>query len=241
MAEEITTEKLKIPRIRGDQPLLRRQFNNALDYMDEAVLPLVHADTKAHLNLWRAQTAYAKQDVIRTSSCPSWGFYMCVQSGTSGKTEPKGYGEGDVLADGSCIWVLKKFGGAAGQTGIDVWRNGRLYEEGTLVLYRRLLHRCAAEHQAGANFEPEKWQLLNLGYLPDWEAGQVYEKAMLVVESGAVQRCLKYHTAYDFAQDKATGCWEAVLAGGGTKVILSENAPALSEVKKGDLWFEILV
>lgn len=103
------------------------------------------------------------------------------------------------------------------------------------------MHRCAAEHQAGANFEPEKWQLLNLGYLPDWEAGQVYEKAMLVVESGAVQRCLKYHTAYDFAQDKATGCWEAVLAGGGTKVILSENAPALSEVKKGDLWFEILV
>jgi hypothetical protein len=108
-----TTSNLKIPLILGDKPLLRKHFNEALQTIDDNALPKTHADTKAHFEMWNPNTEYKKQDIVRTSTCPSWGFYMCTVTGKSGTTEPMGYGEGDIVIDGACTWVLKPFGGAS--------------------------------------------------------------------------------------------------------------------------------
>ncbi len=112
MAELEKTPNLGIPRILGDKPFVRQQFNGALDELDKQALSVKHQDTKAHFELWRPSTAYKKQDIVRTPTCPSWGFYMCIVAGTSGITEPQGYGEGDEITDGTCTWKLKLFGGA---------------------------------------------------------------------------------------------------------------------------------
>lgn len=112
MAELEKTPNLGIPRILGNQPLVRQQFNGAIDELDKQALSVNHAATKAHFELWKANTTYKIQDIVKTSTCPSWGFYMCNVSGTSGTTEPVGYGEGDLITDGSCTWVLRMIGGA---------------------------------------------------------------------------------------------------------------------------------
>lgn len=111
MAELEKTLNLGIPRILGNQPLVRQQFNGAIDELDKQALSVNHAATKAHFELWKPSTTYKIQDIVRTSTCPSWGFYMCTTPGVSGTSEPQGYGEGDEITDGTCVWKLKLFGG----------------------------------------------------------------------------------------------------------------------------------
>ena len=127
MAESQKTTNLGIQRIMGDKPLLRQQFNTAIDEIDQKVTPIDHQNSKAHFEMWKPNTLYGKQAAIRTSTCPSWGFYMCSVAGTSGLAEPQGYGEGDIITDGTCTWVLtliggggvKKHGDLTGRSAID--------------------------------------------------------------------------------------------------------------------------
>jgi hypothetical protein len=105
-----TTSNLKIPLISGDKPLLRKHFNEALQAIDDNALPRAHAKTKAHFEMWNPNTEYKKQDIVRTSACPSWGFFVCESAGKSAQSEPIGYGIGDKVLDGGVGWVLKGFG-----------------------------------------------------------------------------------------------------------------------------------
>ncbi len=84
----MTTVKLEIPLIDGAKPLLTRQFNDALQAIDKNALPRKHAESRAHFELWQAGKAYKKKDVVRTSTCPSWGFWICEKAGTSAKVSP---------------------------------------------------------------------------------------------------------------------------------------------------------
>lgn len=104
------TSNLKIPLVPGDKPLARQRFNDALQAIDENALPIAHAQTKAHFDLWKPETIYKKQDVVRTSTSPSWGFFVCEAPGKSAGTEPTAYGDGDKVIDGTVQWVLKRFG-----------------------------------------------------------------------------------------------------------------------------------
>lgn len=112
MAEKTKTDILKLPRILPDKPFVRQQFNEVVEDIDQKVLPVQHAATKAHFDMWQPNTNYDKQDVVRTPTCPNWGFYMCIEPGVSGTDAPAGYGEGDEIGDGTCKWRLKLFGGA---------------------------------------------------------------------------------------------------------------------------------
>ncbi|WP_315273848.1 hypothetical protein [Selenomonas sputigena] len=109
-----TTAKLEIPLIDGAKPLLTRQFNDALQAIDQNALPKKHAESRAHFELWQTGKTYKKKDVVRTPTCPSWGFWICEKAGTSAGVEPIGYGEGDTFADGTVSWVLKRFGTGEG-------------------------------------------------------------------------------------------------------------------------------
>jgi len=112
MAEESVTKNLGLPLILGSDYVMREKINDSIQTIDDVVLPKAHADSKSHFDMWKPNTAYKKQDIVRNLTCPSWGFYMCSVGGTSGTTEPQGYGEGDIVTDGTATWVLKLFGGA---------------------------------------------------------------------------------------------------------------------------------
>jgi hypothetical protein len=106
-----TTKNLNIPLLDGSQPLLTQQFNGALDAVDKNALPITHAATKAHWDMWQPGTVYGKQEVFRTTTIPSWGFWEVTAAGKSGNTEPVGYGEGDTYTDGTAVLTLRKIGG----------------------------------------------------------------------------------------------------------------------------------
>ncbi len=112
MSEERTTKNLGIPLILGSDYVMKDKINDSIKTIDNVVLSQSHADSKAHFDMWQPNTAYKKQDVVRTPTCPSWGFYMCIVAGISAIVEPQGYGEGDSITDGTVTWVLKLFGGS---------------------------------------------------------------------------------------------------------------------------------
>ncbi len=112
MAEESVTKNLGLPLILGSDYVMREKINDSIKTIDDVVLPKAHADSKSHFDMWKPNTVYKKQDIVRTPTCPSWGFYMCSVGGTSGTVEPQGYGEGDIVTDGTTAWILKLFGGA---------------------------------------------------------------------------------------------------------------------------------
>lgn len=102
------TTNINIPLIEPSMPLLPSQFNNALDTIDRNVTPISHIADKEHWILWKPNTVYQKQDVFRTTTIPSWGYWEVTKAGTSGTTEPFGAGEGDTATDGTCEIVLRR-------------------------------------------------------------------------------------------------------------------------------------
>lgn len=125
-----TTKNLKIPLLDGSKPFRTDTFNDAFQAIDENALAKSHAAEKSHWDLWQPNTAYKKQDVFRTTTIPSWGFWEVTKAGTSGTMEPVGYGEDDTFTDGTCELVLRRLtkggggssssGGSSGTTSEDV-------------------------------------------------------------------------------------------------------------------------
>ncbi|MBP2629900.1 MAG: MaLMM01 [Firmicutes bacterium] len=108
-----TTTNLSIPLLKGTTMVSKTAINDSLEAVDENALPNSHAESKAHFDMWQPNMEYKKQAAVKTPTCPSWGFYSCSVPGTSGTTEPIGYGEGDVIVDNGVTWILKPFGGAS--------------------------------------------------------------------------------------------------------------------------------
>lgn len=113
------TDNLKIPILLGSTHFSRDAINDALKAIDNNGLNIAHATTKAHWELWQADTDYALGDVFKTSDTPSWGYWEVTTAGTSGKTEPTGTSAGSTFKDGTCELTLRQLGtlGAAGTTG----------------------------------------------------------------------------------------------------------------------------
>jgi hypothetical protein len=128
-----TTKNLKTPLIDGSKPLLTKQLNDALDAIDKNALPITHADSCAHWAMWQPNTVYKKQDVFRTTTIPSWGFWEVTGAGTSGTVEPVGYGEGDTYTDGKASLILRKIGGKDIGNHLEENENGDLTYKGTVI------------------------------------------------------------------------------------------------------------
>lgn len=102
------TPNLKIPIVDGSDLVAKESINNASEAIDKHALPIEHKETKMHWDMWKAKTAYKKQDVFRTTTIPSWGYWEVTAAGTSGDSEPLGSGEGDTATDGSCKLILRR-------------------------------------------------------------------------------------------------------------------------------------
>lgn len=104
------TNNLKIPLILGTTHFSRDAINTALNVIDTNALNISHAKTKAHWEMWKESTIYAKGDVYKTSNTPSWGYWQVTVAGTSGTTEPTETTEGAIVTDGTCKATLFRIG-----------------------------------------------------------------------------------------------------------------------------------
>ena len=133
-----TTKNLKIPLLDGNKPFRTDTFNDAFQAIDENALAKSHAAEKSHWDLWQPNTAYKKQDVFRTTTIPSWGFWEVTKAGTSGATEPVGYGEDDTFTDGTCELILRRLAKGGGSTDVesvlDTIRNELAHRANVLLL-----------------------------------------------------------------------------------------------------------
>lgn len=85
-----TTTNLQIPLLEGSMVFSTDSFNDAFKSIDANALAKPHAAEKSHWDLWKPNTTYKKQDVFRTTTIPSWGFWEVTKAGTSGTMEPVG-------------------------------------------------------------------------------------------------------------------------------------------------------
>lgn len=107
-----TTPNLGIPLLEGTDVLARQKFNEALQQVDAAALSVSHEDSKAHWPMWEPNKEYFLVNIVRTETCPEWGYLECTQPGISGSVVPADlFGEGDTKNDGSVIWTLRRIGG----------------------------------------------------------------------------------------------------------------------------------
>lgn len=271
-----TTQNLKIPLIEGSDILVRQKFNEAFEAVDKNALHAGHKNSQGHWPLWEPGKDYQKQDVVKTSSCPSWGFLECTIAGRSGTVEPSElFGEGDIKVDGAVTWILRrltstirkhsdladrdktgqhpiaaiegleivledienkahqhrnkdildKFSEKEGKLvfddkllvgGASLWEIGTDYQVSNLVVYNGFLYRCIASHTAADTFDITKWELLEIGYIPNWQAGVKYQPFVVVTHGNNILRCIKSHTSVSF-DNTEKACWE-VLAGKGASL-----------------------
>lgn len=169
-----TTKNLSIPLLEGSMPFRTESFNDAFQAIDANALGKTHAAEKSHWSLWQTKTAYKKQDVFRTPSIPSWGFWEVTKAGTSGETEPVGYGEDDTFTDGTCELVLRRLtkgGGSGGGTSVTTdastatpWKSGESYAVNKLVSYHQSLWMCLQAHTSGVfqtDFKSGYWKKID--------------------------------------------------------------------------------
>lgn len=235
MAELEKTLNLGIPRILGNQPLVRQQFNGAIDELDKQALSVNHANTKAHFELWKANTTYKIQDTVRTSTCPSWGFYMCTIPGVSGTSEPQGYGEGDEITDGTCVWKLKLFGGPTSDGKVDKVEGKGLSSNDYVDVDKAKVDKIS---EIDGKFAYDGKTIV--GGASDWETGKIYSKDELVVCDNKLYRCLANHTSTDFISDE--NYWQEILGEGEvfiedtkTVALLHFNETSLKDMC-GNIW-----
>ena len=102
------TLNLKIPIVESLDLVSKDSINNVSKAIDQHALPIEHKESKMHWDMWKSETKYKKQDVFRTTTIPSWGYWEVTVAGTSGDSEPLGSGEGDTVTDGNCELILRR-------------------------------------------------------------------------------------------------------------------------------------
>ena len=130
------TKNLNIPKLEPQNIFdVVKDVNSTIDAIDKNALSITHEQSKSHFDMWQPNTPYKKGDVIRTTTIPSWGFWQATQNnnGTSGTTEPVGYGIGDTFTDNDLTWALQKLGGNSLSNKLGEDANGNLTYNGTAV------------------------------------------------------------------------------------------------------------
>lgn len=100
------TPKLGIRKVQDTDQFADAAFNLSLDDIDDKVLGVAHATSKAHWEVWETSTAYIIGDVIRYTALLSSQYVKCTIAGTSGAVEPTVNVLGTVFTDGTVTWTV---------------------------------------------------------------------------------------------------------------------------------------
>lgn len=191
-----TTSRLKLIYFKKTDRVSTTTFNKVLDDIDTKVLGQDHAKSVAHWSVWKANTEYAKGDVVRWQSMLSNQYAKCITGGYSGNTEPITNVLGTNVTDNSAIWTIEAIGAPTANSGINIWLGGTNYNKGDAVLYKGALYRCKAEHTA-TTFDVDhdtKWQDVSAN-VKTWQTITYYNEGDTVLHNSVLYRCNTAHTS----------------------------------------------
>ena len=156
------SKNLKITYIQPKQLFSETVFNNVIDDIDTKVVGVSHLIRGAHFEIWKPNTKYQKDDIVRTRYVKSNQYLLCMGSGISDadeKNEPTINVLDTDFTDGTVNWRVKSFGSANSSTEINVWRGGVEYVRGAVVIYNHKLYRCNIKNK-GNKFDDvaTNWQ-----------------------------------------------------------------------------------
>ena len=202
----IETPKLKLLLIQEDWKFADDSFNLVISDMDNKLLGIAHGDSNVHWNGWQTGYSYSKGDIVRTESCKSNQYYLCVTNGISGVTEPTNNITGSVVDDGTVQWKICILGDSEASAAVDIFRGGMAYNKGQLVLYNEVLYRCKVGHVATMTMEldADKWQQVDASLQP-WKASVYFFENDIIVYDNVIYKCITAHTSgYTFDPTKWT-------------------------------------
>lgn len=202
----IETPKLKLLLIQEDWKFADDSFNLVISDMDNKLLGIAHGDSNVHWSGWQTGYSYSKGDIVRTESCKSNQYYLCVTNGISGVTEPANNITGSVVDDGTVQWKICILGDSEASAAVDIFRGGMAYNKGQLVLYNEVLYRCKVGHVAAMTMEldADKWQQVDASLQP-WKKTVYFFENDIVVYDNVIYKCITAHTSgYTFDPTKWT-------------------------------------
>lgn len=134
---------------------------------------------------------YAKGDIFRTSTTPSWGYWEVTQSGTSTTDIPVGATEGMTYTSGTMKCKLIKIFNIDSASLIPMWEANKYYYVNNHVDYNDVIYRCIVENNDEV-FTRDKWKVVG-GYgnaeIKDWVSGATYSVGNVVWHDSKLVRC----------------------------------------------------
>lgn len=208
------TDKLKIKLIQPTDMFADDAFNNVIKDLDNKVVGIVHLTSGAHWEVWTKDTAYAKGDVVRTTTCKSNQYFQCIVGGTSGKNEPKNQGTGAQITDNTVTWIINEIGSSGGNSGASVFIGEKYYTRSQLVIYNGVLYRSIKDHIAEQTFQLDiaNWQKL-YSNIREWTDSTFYFSNEIVINDNKLYKCKQDHvSAGTFVSD--INAWESLSSNG---------------------------
>lgn len=199
---ETESKTLGISYIKPEYLFNEQVFNDVIDDIDKKVVGISHLTYGAHFDIWKPNTKYNKDDIVRTKYVKSNQYLLCTTTGTS-DTNPKNEPKVNILdtdiTDGTVEWRVKSFGSAdSSGTEINVWRAGIEYVRGTVVIYNHKLYRCDVKNK-GNTFDEVKdnWQEITASN-NIWIPSMYYEIGDTVIHNSMLYICVTANSDSSF-------------------------------------------
>lgn len=218
MTESASTPKLDLLRIQPTWQFGDEAFNRFIDDADNKLVGIEHVSSKLHWDLWKKETAYEVNDVIRWENMKSHQYARCVTAGTSSTTMPGNNVTGSVVTDGTVGWQICSLTEADAYNGtIKIWLSGQRYYRGDAVRYGTALYRCNVEHVA-TNWTADnlKWQEIYAS-IRMWDKTTYYFENDTVIYNNLIYQCITAHVSGNTFDATEEEKWILVADTGGAK------------------------
>ena len=104
------TDKLNLKLIQKTDKFINDSINASLEDADDKLVGIAHLDEPSHWALWKANTTYALNDIVRISLLKSNQYMQCIVGGTSNTTSPTSIIVGSPITDGTVQWMVRELG-----------------------------------------------------------------------------------------------------------------------------------
>ena len=109
MPSGTNTPKLDLLRVQATWQFGDVAFNRVIDDMDNKLVGIAHLSSPMHWTEWKAETTYAKGDVVRYPSLKSHQYAVCLSVSGTTDTEaniPTNNITGSIITDGTIQWEI---------------------------------------------------------------------------------------------------------------------------------------
>ena len=191
-----TTDKLGLNLLSGLETLNKSTFNDIITDVDNKCVGIAHLDENSHWALWKKDTPYAKDDIVRTTTCKSNQYFQCIVDGTSGEKEPVNAGTGAQVKDNDITWIIYDIGNTGDSSGIGIFIGETYYTKSQPVINGGLLYRSIKDHIAQSTFQNDitDWQKVYSNLRP-WTSNTQYFVDDVVTDGEKIYICTSAHVS----------------------------------------------